>query len=60
MFIVYVVMEDDGSIELVDILYLNICVFFMFKKNVAYIGIREKFFGLAAEDFFDIEDDEWI
>ena len=60
MLTVHVVMEDDGSIEPVDILYSNIRAFSMPKKNVAHIGIREKPLGLAAEDPFDIEDDEWI
>ena len=43
-----------------DVLYSNIRTFAMPERRVAQVGIREKPIGLAADDPFDLEDDEWI
>lgn len=56
----YVSLDDDGGVEPVDVLYSNIRTFAVPERCVVHIGIREKPIGLAADDPFDIEDDEWL
>lgn len=59
MFTVHVCLEDP-CVEPVDILYSNIRSFNLSENHVAHIGIREKPLGLAADDPFDVKNDEWI
>ena len=56
----HVSLDDDGGVEPVDILYSNIRTFAMPERCVVHVGIREKPIGLAADDPFDVEDDEWL
>lgn len=56
----HVSLDDNGGVEPVDILYSNIRTFAMPERCVAHIGIHEKPIGLASDDPFDVEDDEWL